>query len=106
MRREANYNNTRKTEERTDFPDRQQGDLQEHQVSKLEQQKRRKEDMMRRVEEIQKKVSPILKNQRNEADENYGWTNRMEQRILKLETNIDSIEKEMQIKIERRLLEV
>lgn len=63
--------------------------------------------MRRRVEEIQKKVNPILKNQRNEAaDENFGWTNRMEQRILKLETNIDSIEKEMQIKIEKRLLEV
>lgn len=52
-------------------------------------------------------MNPILKNQRNEAaDENFGWTNRMEQRILKLETNIDSIEKEMQIKIEKRLLEV
>ena len=51
---------------------------------------------------------PILKadNRKTNEDEDIGWQNRMEERILRLETNLDSLEKTMQIKLEKRILEV
>ena len=51
---------------------------------------------------------PILKADphRRAQDEDFTWHNKIEQRILKLETNLDSIQKEMQIQIEKRVLEV
>lgn len=57
--------------------------------------------MMRRVKEIQDKVMPILKadTRKTNDDEDISWQNRMEERILKLETNLDSLEKSMQIQL-------
>lgn len=44
---------------------------------------------------------PILKpdTHRRADDEDITWHNKIEQRILKLETNLDSMQKEMQIEM-------
>ena len=54
---------------------------------------KKKNEMMKRVKEIQDKVMPILKSEsrKKPEDEDISWQNRMEQRILKLETNLDSL---------------
>ena len=48
---------------------------------------------MKRVLEVQKKIMPILRSQGNPQDqvEDYGWYNKVEQRVSKIETNIDLI---------------
>lgn len=50
---------------------------------------------------------PILRaDHKIKEDEDIGWTNKMEQRILKLETSLDCIDKEMEIAIQKRMIEV
>lgn len=45
----------------------------------------RKEEMMRKVKELQDQVLPMIENDREETPMNeFGWQNRMEQKILKL----------------------
>lgn len=41
--------------------------------------------MMRKVKELQEKVLPMIENERDDGAMNeYGWQNRMQQKILKL----------------------
>lgn len=63
---------------------------------------------MRRVKEIQDKVMPILKSEHRKTneEEDISWQNRMEERVSKLETHLDQVEKSMRIQLEKRIMEV
>ena len=69
---------------------------------------KKRDDMMRRVKEIQEKVMPILKSdhRKTNEDDDISWQNRMEERMSRLETHLDELEKTMQIQLEKRVMEV
>lgn len=100
--------NNRSINEARSFGSPQKLETSNYQIenSNYKAQNARKDEMMRRVKEIQNRVMPILKadSHRRAEDEDFTWHNKIEQRILKLETNLDSIQKEMQIQIEKRVL--
>ena len=50
--------------------------------------------MMKRVKTIQDRVMPLINSEKNhDIDKDVGWRNKMEQKIGKLETSVDAIEK-------------
>lgn len=62
---------------------------------------------MKKVKDIQSKIMPILNGDRRTAEEEeIGWNNRMEQRIMRLETSLDSLNKDTEIKIQKKIMDV
>ena len=52
--------------------------------------------MMKRIKTIQDRVLPLINNENNhEIDPEVGWRTKMEQKVGKLETAIDAIDKQM-----------
>ncbi len=72
-----------------------------------EDKERKKEEMLRRVREIQEKVMPLIED-RNENgyknEEDIGWRTKMEQKVTKLETAVDALQKALEIKLEKQVL--
>ena len=61
--------------------------------------------MMKRIKTIQDRVLPLINNENNhEIDPEVGWRTKMEQKVGKLETAIDAIDKQMQIKLEKHMI--
>lgn len=77
------------------------------QASQREEKERKKEEMLKRVRQIQERVMPLIENDYNhKPDEDFSWRTKIEQKVAKLETTVDAIEKTLEIKLERQVLEL
>lgn len=67
---------------------------------------RRRDEIGRRVRELQSKVLPMVEREEEEDVRDIAWQSRVEQKMVHLEGAMDGLRKEMEIEMEKRLLEV
>jgi hypothetical protein len=61
---------------------------------------------LKKVRELQERVLPLVQREREEEGVVGGWQGRIEQRMLRLEGQAENMRKEMQLVLERRIVEL
>lgn len=75
--------------------------------SRKEEERKRQESAMRKVRELQEKVLPMVKPNREEEEGVWiGWQSRIEQKLLRLEGQVDNMRREMELELEKRVVEL
>ena len=63
---------------------------------------------MKKVRELQEKVLPMVRGGSREEEEGVwiGWQSRMEQKLLRVEGQVENMKREMELELERRVVEI
>ena len=76
--------------------------------SRREEERRRQESALKKVRELQDRVLPMVRGGGREDGEEVwvGWQSRVEQKLLRLEGQVDNMRREMELELERRVVEL